>query len=187
MRRRKLEQELRRGAERRLASVAGLVAAARAAAPDDGDRIATVEAELDDARRELRGFALGVHPAVLTEQGLVPALAVLAEHSVLPVDVRGELARLPEVVEAALYFVCSEALANVAKHAAATRATIEVRAEAGRVSVTIVDDGSGGADPTRGSGLRGLADRVEALGGRLAVESEPGTGTRVTAEIPVPG
>jgi len=112
---------------------------------------------------------------------------VLAEHSVLPVDVRGELARLPEVVEAALYFVCSEALANVAKHAAATRATIEVRAEAGRVSVTIVDDGSGGADPTRGSGLRGLADRVEALGGRLAVESEPGTGTRVTAEIPVPG
>jgi len=185
--RRKLEQELRRGAERRLASVAGLVAAARAAAPDDGDRIATVEAELDDARRELRGFALGVHPAVLTEQGLVPALAVLAEHSVLPVDVRGELARLPEVVEAALYFVCSEALANVAKHAAATRATIEVRAEAGRVSVTIVDDGSGGADPTRGSGLRGLADRVEALGGRLAVESEPGTGTRVTAEIPVPG
>jgi len=115
------------------------------------------------------------------------SMAVLAEHSVLPVDVRGELARLPEVVEAALYFVCSEALANVAKHAAATRATIEVRAEAGRVSVTIVDDGRGGADPTRGSGLRGLADRVEALGGRLAVESEPGTGTRVTAEIPVPG
>ena len=185
--RRGLERDLRRGAEHRLASVAGLVAEARAAAPAGGDRIATLETDLDDARRELRGFALGVHPAVLTEQGLVPALAVLAEHSVLPVDVRGEIARLPDVVEAALSFVCSEALANVAKHASATRVTIEARAEAGRVTVAVVDDGSGGADPTQGSGLRGLVDRVEALGGRLEVESEPGKGTRVTAEIPVPG
>ena len=183
--RRRLEQELRRGAEQRLSSVAALVGEARAAAAADDDRLAMLETDLDDARRELRGFAHGVHPAVLTEQGLVPALAALAERSVLPVDVRGELARLPGVVEAALYFVCSEALANAAKHAAATRVTIAVQAEAGWVAVAVVDDGSGGADPARGSGLRGLADRVEALGGRLRVESEPGRGTRVTADLPI--
>ena len=93
--------------------------------------------------------------------------------------------RLPESVEVGLYFVCSEALANVAKHAGASRASIDLREDSGRVSVAIADDGVGGASASGGSGLRGLADRVEALGGSLAVESSPGAGTRVVAELPV--
>ena len=102
----------------------------------------------------------------------------------LPVEIQGEVGPLPEPVEAALFFVCSEALANVVKHAAASRATIELRTGRGRVVAIVVDNGAGGADPSHGSGLRGLADRVEALGGHFAVESTPGTGTRVIAELP---
>jgi signal transduction histidine kinase len=95
-------------------------------------------------------------------------------------------ARAPAPVEAAAYFVCAEALTNVAKYADATRVTVEARRDGGRLTVTITDDGAGGADPERGSGLRGLADRVEALGGRLSVESPPGAGTRLVAELPAP-
>jgi signal transduction histidine kinase len=113
------------------------------------------------------------------------ALRLLAERSPVPVELRGETERLPSSLEAALFFVSSEALANVAKHAAASRVSIEVRQEQERVSVFIVDDGLGGADPRRGSGLRGLADRIEALGGRFQVESRPGEGTRLVAEIRV--
>jgi len=184
--RRRLEEELRLGAKRRLDSVAALLADARkTAAPNEGAAIAALEADLDAARDELREFALGVHPAALTERGLMPALALLAERSPIPVEVRGELGRIPAPVEATLYFVCSEALANATKHSEALRMTIDVRALHGGIMISIADDGVGGADPSGGTGLRGLADRVEALGGKFRVESPPGAGTRVVTEIPL--
>ena len=115
----------------------------------------------------------------------MPALARLVERSTIPVQLRGTVWRLAEPVEAALFFVCSEGLANVAKHAGpAAAATIEVRAGRGRVAVTVADDGSGGAVARPGSGLAGLADRLEALGGRLVVQSPRGAGTRLVAEVP---
>lgn len=183
--RRRLERQLRLGAEHRLGNVAALLEGLQTTARADADAIRTLATELDEARREVREFAQGVHPATLTDGGLMPALAVLAERSSVLVEIRGEVGRLPEPVEAALFFVCSEALANAAKHAEATRASIELKEERGRVVVSIEDDGVGGAAPGRGTGLRGLADRVEALGGRLRVESPPGAGTLVVAEIPV--
>jgi signal transduction histidine kinase len=184
--RRRLEQELRLGAERRLDVVGGLLAEARAgAASGDGNLIATLEAELADARRELQEFAHGIHPAALTERGLMSALEALADRSVVPVDVQGEVGRLPDAVEAALYFVCSEALTNASKHARATHVTIEVRDEPERVAVAVADDGIGGASVAGGTGLRGLADRVEALGGRFEVASPRGGGTRVVADVPL--
>ena len=184
--RRRLEEELSRGAERRLDSVATLLANARTtAAPTDGAAIEALEADLDAARQELREFAHGVHPAALTEAGLMPALSLLAERSPTPVEVRGQLGKLPAPVEATLFFVCSEALANATKHATGSRVTIDARTLRGRAEVSIADDGVGGAALSGGTGLRGLADRVEALGGTLLVESTPGAGTRVVAEIPL--
>jgi signal transduction histidine kinase len=184
--RRRLEQELRLGAERRLHSVATLLAdAQKAAALTDGEVIRALERDLGEASRELREFAQGVHPAALTEGGLMPALALLSERSTIPVDVKGQIGRLPGPVEAAFYFVCSEALANVAKHSAASRASIEVCEENRRVVVEVSDDGVGGASPRRGSGLRGLADRIEALGGTFRIDSPRGSGTLVVVEIPV--
>jgi signal transduction histidine kinase len=115
----------------------------------------------------------------------VPALTLLADRSSLPVEVRGTIERVPDSVEAALFFVCAEALTNVAKHARASHASIELREGGGYALATIEDDGVGGASSGRGSGLRGLADRVEALGGLLRVESPPDGGTRVVAEIRV--
>lgn len=183
--RRKVEEALRLGAERRLDAVAALLAEARTTtASADGEAIGALEADLDAARKELREFAHGVHPAVLSESGLMPALEMLADRSAVPVVLTGGVGRLPGAVEAALYFVCSEALANVAKHASASRVSIEVRRERDGVIAAISDDGAGGAAIGSGSGLRGLADRVEALGGRLWLESPPGGGTRLTVEIP---
>jgi signal transduction histidine kinase len=182
--RRRLERELRRGAERRLEHVAASLAEARASAPANGaEAIAALQAELGEAGRALDDFAHGVHPAELTEGGLMPALALLAERSPVPVEVRGGVERLPAPVEAALFFVCSEALANTAKHARASRVSIKAKEHGPEVVVTVTDDGIGGASPSRGSGLRGLADRVEALGGRLSVESPAGGGTRVVVEL----
>jgi signal transduction histidine kinase len=185
--RRRLEQDLREGAERRLENVAALLTdARRTSTPDDGEAIGALETELDEARRELREFAHGVHPAALTDGGLVPALELLAERSALRLELRGAVGRLPAPVEAALFFVCSEAFANVVKHAETSAVSVELRADRDRVVVAVADDGIGGAVPGRGSGLRGLADRVEALGGSLRVESPAGDGTRVVAEIPLP-
>jgi signal transduction histidine kinase len=112
------------------------------------------------------------------------ALPELASRVPVPVEVRVDAGRVPAAAEAAVYFVCSEALTNVAKHGAASRVQLDVKLAGDAIAVTIVDDGVGGADSRRGSGLRGLADRVEALGGRLRVESPPGRGTRIFAEIP---
>jgi signal transduction histidine kinase len=141
--------------------------------------------ELSTALEELRELARGIHPAVLTDRGLGPALESLVTRTPVPVDVEAPLEeRLPGPVEAAAYYVVSEALTNVAKYAQASRAAVRVSRANGLAVVEVEDDGVGGADPVRGSGLRGLADRVEALAGRLAVDSEPGRGTRIRAEIP---
>jgi signal transduction histidine kinase len=173
----RLERELREGAERRLARVAELLSGG-------GEPLADVRAGLDAARAELREFARGIHPVTLTERGLQGAVRELAGRSPVTVEVAVPTARFPSAVEAAAYFVCAESLTNVAKHAEASQVRMRITEENGRLRVVITDDGIGGADPSRSTGLRGLADRVEALGGSLAVESPPGGGTRVMAELP---
>src|SRR5215469_18797526 len=173
----RLEGELRDGAERRLAHVAELL-------PDGGEPLAGIRAGLEAARAELREFARGMHPATLTECGLGAAIRELAERSPTTVEVAVPATRFPSAVEAAAYFICAESLANVAKHAEASRVHLDITQENGRLRVVIADDGIGGADPSRSFGLRGLADRVEALGGSLALDSPPGGGTRVIAELP---
>jgi signal transduction histidine kinase len=175
--RRRLERELRDGAEQRLAHVARLLA-------DSGEPLAEVRGGLGSARTALREFARGIRPRTLTEHGLRAAIEELAEQAPVPVDVVVPVERFPPAVEGAAYFVCSEALANVAKYAEASSASVGVTAASGLLRVEVSDDGAGGADPERGSGLRGLADRVEALGGRFSVKSPPGGGTRVLAELP---
>jgi signal transduction histidine kinase len=175
--RRRLERELREGAERRLAHVAELLT--------DSDALEDVRGDLESTRLELREFARGIHPQTLTEHGIAAALEELARRSAVPVRVDAPRRRFAPAIEATAYFVCSEALANVAKHAEASRATVMLAANADRLRAEIADDGVGGAEPSRGSGLRGLADRVEALGGRLRVKSARGAGTRVIAEIPL--
>jgi signal transduction histidine kinase len=183
--RRRLERELREGAERRLSGVAELLGETRRDAGETpaGSLLGDAEGELQHALTELRELAHGIHPAELIEGGLAVALTGLARRSPVPVELELPSERLPAPLEAAAYFVCSEALANVAKYARASRVTIDVARTGSRVVVAIADDGVGGADPTRGSGLRGLADRVEALGGQLRVESPRGGGTRLLAEI----
>jgi len=150
--------------------------------------VGDVEPELgtrvEAAQVEVREFARGVHPETLTEHGLSAAIRELAERSSIPVVVLGVLGRLPASVETAGYFVCSEALANAAKHSHASCVTIHLEQSDGRATLGIEDDGIGGARAREGGGLRGLADRVEALGGRLTVRSAPGGGTRVSAELP---
>src|SRR5262249_13030701 len=139
------------------------------------------------ALRELRELAQGIHPAVLTERGLATALDVLAARTPLPVELDVHVdERLPEPIEAAAYYVVSEALANIVKHARADAARVRVVRTGGHAVVDVADDGEGGADPDLGTGLFGLRDRVETLSGRLVVESASGRGTRVRAHLPVP-
>ncbi|MGH9291049.1 MAG: sensor histidine kinase [Acidimicrobiales bacterium] len=183
--RRRLERELRDGAERRLAFVEELIEEARADADGPAAAMLTdVEEEIRGARAELHDFAQGIHPSTLTEGGLAAALPALTVRAGLPVKLSVAVGRLAPTVEAAVYFLCSEALANAAKYAEAARMTIDVDESDGFVLVVIADDGIGGADASRGSGLRGLADRVEALGGQLSVRSPMGGGTRLDATIP---
>ena len=139
---------------------------------------------MQSALRELRELARGIHPAVLTDQGLGPAVRTLAERAPIPVEISEGTVRAPPHVETALYFVVAEALANVAKYAHASRAWITIEHRDGLVCLEVRDDGIGGADPHGGSGLRGLADRVGALDGQLRIESPAGGGTRLYAEIP---
>ena len=188
--RRRLERDLHDGAQQRLVSMALELRLARARLQDDPAAAATLLAgateELDAALGELRELARGIHPAVLSDRGLDTALETLAHRAPLPVDVDrlpGE--RLPEAVELAAYFVVAEALTNVAKYAHASRASVSVERSNGRLVVAVRDDGVGGADPESGTGLRGLADRIAVLEGRLDVDSPRGRGTTVTARIPV--
>ena len=185
--RKRLERDLHDGAQQRLVALALNLRLLERRVTDPGAR-----AELDAAQREvdlslaeLRDLARGIHPAVVTGHGLAVALEQVAARAPQPVrlsvDVGG---RLPEPVEVAAYYVVTESLTNVAKHAHASNVDVTVGRVDGGVSIEVVDDGVGGADSERGSGLRGLADRVEALGGRLRVWTPRGGGTRVRAEIP---
>jgi signal transduction histidine kinase len=188
--RRRLERNLHDGAQQRLVSVSVSMRLAQAKLAFDPDEahalLAAAGAELSVALEELRELARGIHPAVLTERGLGPALASLADRTPLPVELELESEeRLPGQVEAAAYYVVSEALANVAKYARASAVNVRVARQNGRAVIEVVDDGVGGADPGHGSGLRGLADRIEALEGRLAVVSRSGEGTTIRAEIPL--
>jgi signal transduction histidine kinase len=187
--RRRLERDLHDGAQSRLVALALLLRTAGLRVKDQPDAAALLDraqAELQTSLAELRELARGIHPAVLTDRGLEPALQALAARAPVPVTVESAAnGPLPEPVEIAAYFVVSEALANVAKYAGAESATVAVRRANGRVTIEVSDDGAGGADASRGSGLRGLADRVAALDGTLSLDSPPGGGTRLRAEIPV--
>jgi signal transduction histidine kinase len=148
-------------------------------------RIVAAEQGLAQSLAELRELARGIHPAILTQNGLGGALRSLAERSAVPVELRSAPeGRFAPEVEATAYFIVSEALANVAKHAEASRAWVAVDDGGNRLAIEVRDDGVGGATMSGGSGLRGLADRVEAVGGRIDVRSEPGAGSVVLAEIP---
>ncbi len=183
--RRRLERNLHDGAQQRLVSLALRLRLAARRHPDDGD-LALAGEELAHALQELRELARGIHPAVLTERGLEPAVRAAADRAPVPVELAVELEdRLPGPVEAAAYYVVSEALTNVAKYAQATVVRVTIGREDGRALIEVADDGVGGADPVGGSGLRGLADRVEALGGNLEIDSPPGLGTTLRADIPV--
>jgi signal transduction histidine kinase len=150
------------------------------------DLLARTGAELAEALEELREIARGLHPAVLSDHGLEAALRALAARAPLPVELSVDLETRPdEAVEAAAYFVVAEALTNVARYASASVASVTVRPSTNGVLLEVVDDGRGGADPLAGSGLRGLIDRVEALGGRLEIQSPSGRGTTVRAWLPV--
>jgi signal transduction histidine kinase len=184
--RRRLSQQLHDGAVRRLGEVAAAVARARTQAgtsAESHELLDLVDSELRLAREELVALARGIHPPTLTERGLSAALSALAERAPVPVDLVAPAQRLPARIEAAAYFVCAEALTNVTKYACASRVRCEVTLRAGSLLVVVADDGVGGADPARGSGLRGLADRVEALGGRFAMTSPPGEGTSLRVEL----
>jgi signal transduction histidine kinase len=160
------------------------------AEPDETGRLLDrSREELDQALRELRDLARGIHPAVLGDRGLGAAVEALAARAPLPVEVVSNLPdrRLPEQVELAVYFVVSEALTNVAKHASAMKASVALTQRDGRLAVEVSDDGVGGADLDQGAGLRGLVDRVEAIDGRLEIDSKPGHGTIVRAGLPLPG
>ncbi len=148
-------------------------------------RLRQAKQEVTTSLDELRDVARGIHPAVLTGHGLAVALESLAAQAAIPVELAVAVGgRLPETIEVTAYYVVSESLTNIGKHAHASKASVRVTRAADQVVVEIVDDGTGGADTERGTGLRGLADRVEAVGGRLRIWSPAGGGTRVEAEIP---
>jgi PAS domain S-box-containing protein len=187
--RRKLERNLHDGAQQRLVSISLSLRLAQGQLEKNPAAAQEVleasREELARALEELRELARGIHPAVLTDRGLEAALESLAARAPLPVEIEGPQASLPPAVEAAAYYVVSEALANVTKYAQASSVKVTVEQVNGCAHVEVSDDGVGGADPGRGSGLRGLADRVASLNGKLAIDSPPGAGTRVRAEIPL--
>jgi signal transduction histidine kinase len=186
--RRRIERDLHDGAQQQLVSLSLQLRVLKARLKTDPELAGLVDqlsAQLAQALEELRELARGIHPAVLTDHGLGPAIAALIDR--VPIEVDTELdteGRLPAPVEAAAYFVVAEALTNVVKYAKASSAGVAIRRRRGELVVTVSDDGVGGAAIDRGSGLRGLLDRVAAVGGTLAVDSPPGRGTRLTARIP---
>jgi signal transduction histidine kinase len=190
--RRRLERDLHDGAQQRLIGLTlALQEAREAAGPDAGSadlrrHLDAAATETAEAIHELRELARGIHPAILEDEGLGPAVTALARRAGLPVDVRLDLdGRLPRQAESTAYFTVAEALTNTQRHAGATRATVRLSHADGTLELEVTDDGQGGAEPARGSGLRGLADRVTALDGSFDVRSEPGRGTTVRASFPV--
>ena len=187
--RRRIERDLHDGAQQRLLATAlTLTLLDQQLQRDPGgarDILASARTELDHGLRELRDLARGLHPALLTDYGLEAAVRSLVQRTPLTVDLRASVPdELDATIEAAAYFVVCEALTNVTRYAEASSATVDLEVAGGVLSVTVADDGIGGADPEHGSGLRGLVDRVHAVGGRLQVSSPPGRGTRLRAELP---
>lgn len=187
--RRRLERNLHDGAQARLVAVALQLRVARASLRRNPDAVPELleEAarELDAGLAELREIARGLHPAPLVDHGLPRALVVLAERLPLPVTLDVPDERLPDTLEATAYYIVAEALTNAVKHAAATRASVIVERDGAVVRCTISDDGRGGADAGGGTGLLGLPDRAEAVGGTLSVHSPPGSGTTIVAALPL--
>jgi signal transduction histidine kinase len=183
--RRRIERDLHDGAQQQLVSLALDLRMLKARLKDPA--IDDLSARLATALAELRELARGIHPAILTDRGLTPAINSLADRGTVPIETDvEELERLPAPVEAAAYFLVAEALTNVARYAEASSARVEVRRDGEELVVEVVDDGVGGVDPSVGTGLRGLDDRVAAVGGTLEIDSPIGGGTRVRARIPVP-
>jgi len=191
--RRRVQRDLHDGAQQRLVTLSlelGLIRNRldEGTDPEIAAQLESIGQELREAIDELRELARGIHPSILTDAGLAAALESLAQRSALPVSLDDRsTGRLPERVEVTAYFVVAEALTNVTKYARASRVSVRLESRDGLLRVEVEDDGIGGVDPTSGSGLRGLQDRVTAIGGRLSVEGPSGEGTCVRAEIPVVG
>jgi signal transduction histidine kinase len=188
--RRRIERDLHDGTQQRLVSLGLAVRSAEANIPPDRDdlrgELSSVATGLADAVVELQELSRGIHPAILSEGGLGPALRTLARRSPIPVELEVTVeTRISEPIEVAAYYIASEALANAAKHAQASRIEVSLERRDRMLVLSIRDDGIGGADPLRGSGLVGLTDRVETLGGSIRVESRRGEGTHLTAELPL--
>jgi signal transduction histidine kinase len=188
--RRRIERDLHDGAQQRLVSLALRLRGAATAIPAELSEVqgelAGVGAELDAVQGDLRELSRGIHPAILSDGGLRPALRALARRCPVPVQLQlGTRARLPERIEVTAYYVVAEALTNVAKHADASLVQVDVDSDDALVRLAVRDDGVGGADPTRGSGLVGLRDRVEATHGTLRVDSRPGQGTSLLVRLPL--
>ncbi|HEY2435626.1 MAG TPA: GAF domain-containing sensor histidine kinase, partial [Solirubrobacteraceae bacterium] len=188
--RRRIERDLHDGAQQSLVTLSVALRTMETTTPAGSDEqraeVARIADGLAAAVQELRELSRGIHPAVLTQGGLAPALKALRRRSPLRVTLdMGFEGRLRDQVEAAAYYTVSEALTNASKHASATRVWVAVDVTDGTFRLSIRDDGVGGADPSRGSGLIGLKDRIEALGGRIRVDSPPGSGTRIDAQIPI--
>ena len=188
--RRRIERDLHDGAQQRLVAAAlELNVLDRRLERDPASARPVLERareHLAGGLQDLRDLARGIHPAVLTDRGLEPAVEALVRRSAVPVQLRADIPGRPDpAIEAAAYFLVSEALTNVAKYAKATAVSVDLTASGGDLRVSIVDDGVGGAGPDRGSGLRGLLDRVQAMGGDLEIVSPPGDGTRLRARLPM--
>jgi signal transduction histidine kinase len=186
----KIERDLHDGAQQRLVSLAVQLRGAQAKVPAESGELAAELAAVTDglnsALTELRDYARGIHPAILTTSGLAAALKALARRSPVPVELDLLIgARLPESVEVTAYYAVSEALANAAKHANASTIRVRVEPRDDELRLSVTDDGVGGANPAHGSGLVGLKDRVAAIGGRLTVQSRPGQGTQLAVALPV--
>jgi signal transduction histidine kinase len=190
--RRLIERDLHDGTQQRLVSLVLDIRSTEAALPpglpEVRAQLAHVAAGLAQALDDLREVSRGIHPAILSEGGLGPALKALARRSVVPVELDVNVQpRLPEPVEVAAYYVVSEALTNAAKHSRASVAHVDARAQDGDLHISVRDDGIGGADPRRGSGLIGLTDRVEAMGGMISLSSPTGKGTALLVDLPITG
>jgi signal transduction histidine kinase len=188
--RRRISRDLHDGTQQRLVSLGFVLRSAKANLPPEQDdlraQLSDVAAGLIAAVEDLREITRGIHPAILAKGGLGPALRVLADRSAIPVDLTlATQARLAEPIEVAAYYVASEALANAAKHSQASRLSVSVEQQDGQLLLSVRDDGIGGADSARGSGLVGLTDRIEALGGSILVSSPSGGGTQITAVLPL--
>jgi signal transduction histidine kinase len=188
--RRRIERDLHDGAQQRLVSLALSLRLLESSLEPNSEatrELAAARAELDAALEELRELARGIHPSILIDRGLEAALAAVAGRSTVPVELDLDgCEKLPLSVQTTAYFIVAEALTNASKHAGPDRIEVRVAVGDGTTTVVVRDDGSGGVDPARGSGLSGLADRVSALGGTLEIESPVGVGTTIRARIPVP-